>query len=389
MDFLTIESTHTSGFYSKHPLVITRGSGAILWDDQNREYLDCMGGHGVTNLGHCHPDIIQAVTEQLNRLITLPETYYNDVRAMLLEKIAHLVPGMDRIFFCNSGTESIEAAIKFARLSTGRSGIIASMRGFHGRTLGALSATWNKTYRQPFEPLVPGFDHVPYNNFEALANIISDHTAAVILEIIQGEGGVHLADPEYLIEVQNLCQKNGTLLIIDEVQTGYGRTGKFFAFQHHELQPDLVCIAKSMAGGIPMGGVLIGRNVTNISTGLHGSTFGGNPLACAAALRTIDVIRRDRLEKQAEEKGTYLINELRRIDSLLIREVRGLGLIIGIELKQKVSPYLQEMSNLGLLALPAGMTVIRLLPPLVITYEQLDEVVKIIRQVLTTNDEIK
>jgi acetylornithine/LysW-gamma-L-lysine aminotransferase len=256
------------------------------------------------------------------------------------------------------------------------------MRGFHGRTMGALSATWNKTYREPFEPLVPGYSHVPYNNIEALDAAVTLDTAAVLLEVVQGEGGVLPGDGEYLRAARRITQERGALLIIDEVQTGLGRTGKMFAIQHYDLTPDLLCMAKSLAGGLPMGATLIGPAVQNLGPGLHGSTFGGNPLACAAALAVLGVMKRDRLPEQAAEKGEYLMGRLREIQSPLIREVRGLGLMVGIELKKKVAPYLQAMAERGVIALPAGLTVIRLLPPLVISYEQLDRGVAVIAEVL-------
>ena len=389
MDYKTLEDQHSSGLYAKHTPVIVRGQGALLWDVQGREYLDCAAGHGVANLGHAHPEVAQAIAEQAARLVTLPETFYNDQRAALMALLTSLVPGMHmpgnplRCFFCNSGTEAVEAALKFARLSTGRTQVVAAMRGFHGRTYGALSATWNKTYRQPFEPLVPGFTHIAYNNLAALDQAVTDQTAAVLLEVVQGEGGVHLGDPAFLQGAQKLCQERGALLIIDEVQTGLGRTGTLFAIEHAGLQPDLLCIAKSLAGGLPMGAVLIGGRVKNLAPGLHASTFGGNPLACAASLAALNVMVRDDLPRQAAEKGAYLLSRLRSVPSPLVREVRGIGLMIGIELKQKVSPYLRALEERGVLALPAGLNVLRLLPPLVITYEQMDRAVAVITEVLT------
>jgi acetylornithine/LysW-gamma-L-lysine aminotransferase len=260
------------------------------------------------------------------------------------------------------------------------------MRGFHGRTMGALSATWNKNYRQPFEPLVPGFKHVPYNNLEALAGGVNEQTAAVLLEAVQGEGGVYPAGVDYLQGAQQICRQQGALLIVDEIQTGFGRTGKMFAIEHSGITPDLLCLAKSIAGGFPMGAVLIGPRVKNLSPGMHGTTFGGNPLACAASLAAMEVIEREQLPRQAAEKGTYLLARLRELKSPLIREVRGLGLMIGIELKKKVAPYLQAMTERGVIALPAGMAVIRLLPPLVISKEQMDRVVAVLDEVLAIPD---
>jgi len=382
MDIFTVESAHTSGLYTKQPIAIVRGQGASLWDADGNEYIDCSSGHGVANLGHAHPKVAAAIADQSTQLVTLFETFYNDKRAALMELITSLVPGLDKVFFCNSGTEAIEAAIKFARLSTGRTNVIAAMRGFHGRTLGALSATYNKKYKEAFEPLVPGFSHVPYNNVEALEAAVTDGVAAVILEAVQGEGGVYPADPEYLQAARRICSEKGALLVIDEVQSGLGRTGKLFAFQHAGITPDIVCIAKSLAGGLPMGAVLFGSAVKNLAPGLHGSTFGGNPLACAAALAALTAIQEEDLPGQAAAKGAYLMEELQSLDSPKVREVRGKGLMIGIELKEKVAPYIAALQERHIIALNAGLTTIRLLPPLVITREQLDRVVAALKEVL-------
>ena len=238
-----LEDQYTSGVYTKRPVAIVRGLGAHLWDADGKEYIDCAGGQGAANLGHANPAVAKAIAEQAQVLISCPEIFYNDRRAALEYKLASLT-GMGRVFLCNSGTEAVEAALKFARLLTGRSGVVATMRGFHGRTMGALSATWEKKYREPFEPLVPGFTHIPYNDLQALDAALTSQTAAIILEVVQGEGGVRLGDPAFLKLAQDLCQQRGALLIIDEVQTGFGRTGKLFAYQHYGLEPDFLCLAK-------------------------------------------------------------------------------------------------------------------------------------------------
>jgi acetylornithine/LysW-gamma-L-lysine aminotransferase len=385
MNIIEIENKHTSGLYTKQNFVIVRGQGATLWDTDGNEYIDCSSGHGVANLGHAHPKVAAAIAEQATKLVTLFETFPNDQRAALMEKLTALTPGLDRVFFCNSGTESVEAAIKFARVSTGRTGIIAAMRGFHGRTMGSLSATWNKKYREAFEPLVPDYSHVAYNNIAALEKAVSDKTAAVILEPVQGEGGVYPADPAYMEAVRELCTERGALLVMDEVQTGFGRTGKIFAYQHYGITPDILCVAKSLAGGIPMGAVLIGPAVKNLAPGLHGSTFGGNPLSCAAAVAALTVIEEENLPRQSAEKGKYLIEKIRALNLPIVREVRGLGLMVGIELKQKVAPYIKAMQEKRIIVLNAGLTTIRLLPPLVITYEQLDKVVAALAEVLSAD----
>lgn len=376
-----LEDQYTSGLYSKRPVAIVRGQGAHLWDADGREYIDCVGGQGAANIGHANPAVIQAISEQAATLISCPEMFYNDRRAALEARLCQFT-GFPRVYLCSSGTEAVEAAIKFARLTTGRTGIVAAMRGFHGRTLGALSATWEKKYREPFEPLVPGFSHIPYNNLEALRSAVNETTAAVILEVVQGEGGVNPGQAEFLRGAQEICQSSGALLILDEIQTGFGRTGRWFAFQHYGLQPDLVCAAKSIGGGLPMGAVLLGEKIGKLPPAVHGSTFGGNPLACAASLAALDYIESQHLPERAAELGAWFLGQLQGIESPLIRDVRGLGLMAGVELKQKVTPYLQALMAEGVLALPAGLTVMRFLPPLVIEKQDLEKVVEAVKKVL-------
>ncbi len=374
---IALEDRYDSGLYPKRPLVLVRGEGARVWDADGRAYIDCVGGHGVLNVGHTHPAVVRAVTEQVRRMAICPNGFYNDQRAQLLAELVRIAPpGLERAFLCNSGTEAVEAALKFARLATGRKKIVAAMRGFHGRTLGALSATWRKAYREPFEPLVPGFSFVPYNRLDRMAEAVDEETAAVILEVVQGEGGVIPGDPDYLRGVQALCQERGALFIVDEVQTGFGRTGRMFACQHHGLQPDLMCLAKGIAGGLPMGAVLIGPRVGALPKKVHGTTFGGNPLACAAALATIRVLEEEDLPGRAAELGARLLAGLRAISSPKVRQVRGLGLMVGLELKEKAAPYLAALAERGVLALSAGATVIRFLPPLVISAQEIDAVVE-------------
>lgn len=385
MNSIEVENRHTSGVYPKRPVAIVRGEGARVWDEAGQEYIDCVGGHGVAIVGHANPAVVAAIEQQARRLVTCPEVFYNDRRAQLLCKLTGLAPaGLNRVFLCNSGAEAVEAALKFARLSTGRPGIVATMRGFHGRTLGALSATWKKQYRQPFEPLLPGFSHVPYDNIERMEEAVGDDTAAVIVEVLQGEGGVRPGSGPYFHALQELCQRRGVLLIVDEVQTGLGRTGRLFACQHHDLTPDILCLGKGLAGGVPMGATLLGPRVGELPAGAHGSTFGGNPLACAAALDTLNYIEDHDLPRQAAEKGAYLLEKLRAIKSPRIRQVRGLGLMVGVELREKVQPHLVALLERGVLALPAGNTVLRLLPPLVIEYPDLDKVVDKLAEVLAS-----
>ncbi len=386
-EIIGLEDRHDSGLYPKQPLVLVRGEGARVWDADGREYIDCVGGHGVANVGHANPAVVRAVTEQVQRLVICPNGFYNDQRAQLLAELTRIGPsGLERAFLCNSGTEAVEAAFKFARLATCRTKVVAAMRGFHGRTFGALSATWRKGYRQPFEPLVPGFEFVPYNRLERMQQTVDEETAAVILEVVQGEGGVNPGDGEYLRGVQSLCRERGTLFIVDEVQTGFGRTGRMFASLHYDLQPDLMCVAKSIAGGLPMGAVLIGSRVGDLPKKAHGSTFGGNPLACAAALATIRYIEAEHLPQRAAELGARLLAGLKGISSPRIRQVRGLGLMVGVELKGKSGPYLAALAERGVLALAAGATVMRFLPPLVISAEDVDTVVERVAAVLEIRD---
>jgi acetylornithine/LysW-gamma-L-lysine aminotransferase len=381
--FQEIETRYSSGVYNKRDLTIVRGAGTRLWDADGKEYIDCATGMGVASVGHANPTVVAAIAEQARTLITCPELFYNDRRAQLLEKLAQVTPaGLDRIFLCNSGTEAIEAAIKFARMSTGKPGIIATMRGFHGRTLGALAATWDQKAKEHFGPLPEGFRHVAYDKLEALEQAIDSTTAAVLLEIVQGESGVRPASGAYLQGVQQLCRERNVLLIIDEVQTGFGRTGAFFACEHYGLQPDILAMAKAMAGGIPMGAIAIGERIQTIHKGTHSSTFGGNPLACAAACAVLDVMHELRLPERAAEVGAYFQDRLRALDSPKVRDVRGLGLMLGVELKEKVAPSLRALMERGVLALAAGTTVLRFLPPLIITQEEVDTVVEHVAEVL-------
>jgi acetylornithine/LysW-gamma-L-lysine aminotransferase len=380
-----IEQQFTSGVYPKRDITIVRGKDATLWDEHGRAYVDCVGGQGVSTLGHANEAVARAITEQALTMITCPEIFYNDKRAEFLQKLLAVLPaGLNRIYLSNSGAESVEAAIKFARLSTGRHNIVATVRAFHGRTMGALSATYEPKYREPFMPLVPGFSHVPYNNLEAMRNAVNEQTAAILIEAVQGEGGVHPATNEYLLGVREIADNAGALLIVDEVQTGFARTGKWFAVQHSGVTPDLMTMGKAIAGGVPMGAVGIRDTVKNLAPGTHGSTFGGNPLACAAGIASLEEMQRLDLPQQAAEKGAYFMERLEEINAPVIREVRGRGLLIGVELKAKVAPFLRGLQAEGVLALPAGLNVLRFLPPAVITREQIDTVVDKTAKVLAS-----
>ena len=376
-----LEQTYELGVYSRRDIVLVRGRGARLFDENGREYIDCAANVGVSNIGHGNEAVARAVHEQYLTLGNCYSMFYNPVRACLAEKLASLAPGnLNKAFFCNSGAEANEAAIKFARASTGRQEIIAAMRGFHGKTMGALAATWGPEYQKPFAPMLPGLKHVPYNNLTKLEAAVGDKTAAVLLEVVQGEGGVRIGDKDYFQKVRQICDANGILLIIDEVQTGFGRAGTMFACEQF-VEPDMLCLAKSLAGGIPMGAVLCNDRI-KVPVKSHTSTFGGNPTACAAALASVDVIEKEGLVEKSKTLGEYFLHELRTLESSKIREVRGLGLMLGIELKEKAGPYVQKLMEKGIIVLMAGATVIRLLPPLVITKEEIDTVVQALKDTL-------
>ncbi len=380
----TAEQRYTSGLYPKRPVAIVRGEGATLYDAEGRAYIDCVAGQGAANLGHCHPAVVAAIQAQAATLMSCPEIFHNDQRAAYLAELAAALPFPARLFLCNSGAEAVEAALKFARLLTGRPGVVAAKRGFHGRTMGALSATWEPKYREPFEPLVPAFSHVPYGDPEELAEAVGEQTGAVLLEPVQGEGGVRPAPAGYLEAARRICDERGALLLVDEVQTGFGRTGRLFAVEHSGIAPDLLILAKSIAAGLPMGAVAIHERHGPLPGGAHGTTFGGNPLLCAAARAALAAYHDEGLPHQAAEKGAWLVERLRGLRLPAVREVRGLGLLVGLELKTRVQPYLQALLERGVLALPAGPTVLRLLPPLVIGYDQLEQVVGAIEATLAT-----
>jgi acetylornithine/LysW-gamma-L-lysine aminotransferase len=381
MNTKELEQKYELAIYPRRDIVLVGGKGALLFDDQGNEYIDCASNVGVSNIGHGDKTVAKAVYEQYLTLGSCYSMFYNPVRARLSKKLVDLAPdNLNRVFFCNSGAEANEGAIKFARASTGKHEIIACMRGFHGKTMGALAATWGSEYQKPFAPMLPGFQHVPYNKFDKLEAAVGEQTAAVLLEPVQGEGGVRAGDKDYFQKVRELCNDRNILLIMDEVQTGFGRTGTMFACEQLET-PDLLCLAKSMAGGLPMGAVLCNDKIS-VPVKSHTSTFGGNPTTCSAALATIHVIESQNLVQNAKTLGAYFQEELRRLKSQKIREIRGLGLMIGVELKEKAGPTVQRLMEKGVIALMAGAMVIRFLPPLVISKEEIDTVVKALKEVL-------
>lgn len=369
--------------YPKRDLTFARGFLATLWDIEGNEYVDCGASFGVGNLGHCNPAVVEAIVRQSGDLIHVGGTFGSPAKQAFIETLLSVAPpNLTRAFLSNSGSEAVEAAIKFARASTKRTKVVAAMRGFHGRTMGSLSATWKREFREGFEPLVPGFEHVPYNDADALTAAVDQQTAAVILEAVQGEGGVYVASPEYLPVAREVCERQGALLILDEVQTGMGRTGRMFAVERWGVEPDVITLAKSLAGGVPIGATLTTAAVESRFSGSHNSTFGGNALACAAGVAAIDYTVRERLWERAESLGNRAMETLRAVDSPVVREVRGLGLMIGIELKEKATPHLQALAARGVLAIGSGTNVIRLLPPLVIPEDQWEYAVEAIGKVL-------
>lgn len=374
------------GVYSPSDLSIMGGSGALVQDADGKEYIDCVGGHGVMNVGHANESVAKAVQKAWDGYAFATSRHPHPTREELFKKLASKMPkGISKFFLSSSGTEAIEAALKFARLATGKKKILAAKRGFHGRTFGALSVTWKPEFREPFEPLLPDVDFFAFNKAETLEEKIDDSVAAVILEPIQGEGGVHVGTKEFFAAVRKLCDDAGALLVIDEVQSGVCRTGKFLALEHFDIQPDIVCAAKGLAGAYPIGVTAIRENLFGDKKvqGLHASTFGGNVPACAAALAVLDLCEKEKLAKQAEEKGKFLKAELEKIDSPKIKEVRGLGLMIAVELTVPAKPIVEKLQEEGLLVLPTGPKAFRLLPPLVITEEQLEEATKKIKLVLS------
>jgi acetylornithine/LysW-gamma-L-lysine aminotransferase len=381
-DYKALIQQYELDVYPRRDVVLVKGKDSTVWDDQGKEYIDLASGISVANVGHCNEKVVEAITKQAGTLITCANTFYNDAKAIFLEKLFSVAPkNLTRAFLTNSGTEAMEAAIKFARSNTKKTNFIAAMKGFHGRTYGALSATYKKEYRDIFEPLVPGFSFVPYNNFEKLVEAADDQTAGIILELVQGEGGINIGQKEYFQKVRELCDEKGIMLIIDEIQTGFCRTGTMFAIEQYGIEADMMTVAKSIAGGFPMGALLCSDKI-QIEKGKHGSTFGGNPLACAAGTASIDYMIENKLWEQAEAKGKYFKEKLSTYQLSKVREIRVIGLMIGIELKDKSQPVIVELLEKGILSLPAGTTVLRLLPPLTISYEDLDKAVAILSEVL-------
>ena len=372
--------------YAKRDIALARGEGATLWDSEGNQYIDVMSNYGVNVLGHAHPAVTAAIAEQAGRLISCHQSFASDARAEFLRTLIELAPdGLTQAFLSNSGTEAIEAGLKFARVASGttaRTTLVATRGGYHGRTIGALAATADKKYREPFANLLGEAVHVPYNDLDALFEAVDANTAAVVLEPIQGEGGIVIPDAGYLAGAAQIARDAGALLLVDEVQTAL-RTGAIFACEHEGVTPDILCTAKGLANGVPIGATLITPAVSSaITGGVHGSTFGGNPLACAAGLATLRAIQDEGLLARSVELGARLRDGIAALNSPKIRAVRGRGLMIGVEFRARVTPVLKGVQERGVLALPAGSLVIRFLPPLVITAEQSDRVVEALGETL-------
>lgn len=386
-EILELEQKHLANVYAKKDLTIVKGQGANLWDINNKKYIDCTGSYGVSILGHCHPKIVEAIKRQSEILISCHGSLYNDSRSEFLKKITQILPkGLDKAFLSNSGAEAVECAIKLARKFSGKKEIIAMMNSYHGKTMGALSATWDRKYREPFLPLVPEFKHVPYGKIVKLKEALSENTAAVIVEPIQGEGGVKIPPQGYMKDVRQICDEKGTIMVADEVQTGFGRTGKVFACEHSDITPDIMCLAKSVAGGLPLG-ITVARPeiMSSFRLGEHSTTFGGNPLVCAAASAAIDVLIEERLPERASKLGGHFMTRLSELQNKhkIIREVRGMGMMIGVEFRFDVLNILRGLIRKSILALDAGRNIVRFLPPLVISEEQLDMVIESFDQVIS------
>ena len=366
--------------YTRQPIAIRSAKGAIVTDVNGKEYIDCVAGIAVNNVGHCHPVVVEAIKRQAEQLIHVSNLYYTENQALLAEELASL-SGMDRVFYCNSGAEAVEGALKLARKASGKKEFIATEHAFHGRTRGALSVTHKEKYRKPFEPLSPAV-FVPYNDIEAIRSAITENTAGLIIEPIQGEGGVIIPSDDYLKEVREICDDKSVLLILDEVQTGFGRTGKWFAKEHSGITPDIMTTAKAMGGGFPMGAMLAREDVAaNFVRGDHASTFGGSALACAAALANIDVIKKEKLVKRSYDMGNYLVSKLRQLNKDYILEIRGKGLMVGMELSIKCEDIVAGAREKGVLLNCTSESVLRFVPPLTITKQQLDKVVSVLDEI--------
>ena len=384
------EDKYLGNLYQRFPVTIEKGLGAHVWDVNNKEYIDCMGGYGVALVGHRNERVVSAIKSQIDKIITVHSSLYSKTREEFLETLFKVAPkGLTQAHLNNSGAEAIEAGMKFARKFTGKKGMVSMNGSYHGKSMGALSLTFNPKYRKSFQPLVDKVTFSPFGNIESLRETIDDDTAFIILEPIQGESGIHVAPDGFLQDVRKLCDDNGILLIFDEIQAGLGRTGRMWASEHWDTAPDILCIAKGIAGGVPMGVTMVRPDILDcISKGEHSSTFGGNPLSCAAGTATLQAFTQDGLIDNADKMGKLFREGLERLKEkhTIIREIRGKGLMIGIELKFEVKNILMEGIEKNLLLLYSGRNILRLLPPLVISEEDVTKSLDILDELLTNEE---
>ena len=384
------EDQHMGNLYQRFPVTIEKGIKAHVWDTDGKEYIDCMGGYGVALVGHQNQRVNNAIKEQVDKIITVHSSLYNKTREGFLKKLIEIAPeGLTQVHLNNSGAEAVEAAMKFARKFTGKKGMVAMKGSYHGKSFGALSLTFNPKYRKSFSPLVEKVSFSSFGDMESLRSVVDEDTAFIILEPIQGESGIVVAPDGFLQEVRKLCDEKGILLIFDEIQAGLGRTGRLWAGEHWNTIPDILCLAKGIAGGVPMGATLVRPDILAcISKGEHSSTFGGNPLSCAAGTATMQALTQDKLVENSANMGKLFREGLEQLKEKhsVIREVRGKGLMIGVELKFEVRDILMEGIEKGLLLLYSGRNILRLLPPLVITQEDVTKSLEIL-DVLFTNEE--
>ena len=387
------EDQYLGNLYQRFPVTIEKGLGSHVWDTDNNEYIDCMGGYGVALVGHRNERVVNAIKSQIDKVITVHSSFYSKTREEFLQTLIDIAPsGLSQVHLNNSGAESMEAAIKFARKFTGKKKMVAMKGSYHGKSMGALSLTFNPKYREPFQPLVEEVSFSPYGDVDALQNIVDKDTAFVILEPIQGESGIHVPPEGFLQEVRKICDENDSLLIFDEIQSGLGRTGSMWASEHWKTVPDIMCLAKGIAGGVPMGATLVRPDILAVmKKGEHSSTFGGNPLACAAATATLQALTQDGLVENAKNMGEKFLNGLEELKSkhAIIREIRGKGLMIGVELKFEVKDILMEGIKNGLLLLYSGRNILRFLPPLVISEEDIVKTLEILDELLTNEEKRK
>lgn len=382
-ELIKIEDDYFINTFTRQPLVLDHGEGVKVTDIDGNEYLDMFAGIAVNALGHNHPKLVKAIQDQAEKLIHISSIYYNEPALLYAKKLIDLT-AFDRIFYANSGAEANEGAIKLAVKYTGKSEIISTVDSFHGRTLMTLAATGHEEYHEPFKAVMPkGFINVPYNDIEAIKEAITENTAAIIVEPIQGEGGVNVPDADYLKEIEKICNEKDIVFIVDEVQTGFGRCGTLFAHELFGVKPDIMTMAKGIGGGVPMGGILATEKVAGAFVpGDHGTTFGGGPLVCAAANAVLDEIIDNGILDNVNEVGDYFIGELKKLDKETISEVRGKGLIIGLELTKPGAEYVDKLREAGFLINCTSGNVLRFVPPLIITKEDIDVFVKALDEIL-------